>query len=76
MDKGKNQRILKRLKQAFESQNIKIDCLIVFGSQVFGQPHSDSDLDIIVISDAFSRQRNIRKGENNRSSSLGNRTII
>ena len=54
MDKGKIQRILKRLKQAFESQNIKIDCLIVFGSQVFGQPHSDSDLDIIVISDAFS----------------------
>ena len=28
-DKGKIQRILKRLKQAFESQNIKIDCLIV-----------------------------------------------
>jgi len=54
LDKGKIRRIVKRLKQAFESRNIKIDRLIVFGSQVFGQPHSDSDLDIIVISDAFS----------------------
>ena len=54
MDKGKIRRIVKRLKQAFESRNIKIDRLIVFGSQVSGQPHSDSDLDIIIISDAFS----------------------
>ena len=53
MDKGKIQRILKRLKQAFESRDIQIDRLIVFGSQTTGRFHADSDLDIIIISDAF-----------------------
>ena len=76
MDKGKIQRILKRLKQAFESQNIKIDCLIVFGSQVFGQPHSDSDLILLSFRMRFQAKEYSKGYENNRSSSLGNRTII
>jgi len=53
LDKGKIQRILKRLKQAFEARDIQIDRLIVFGSQTTGLSHADSDLDIIIISDAF-----------------------
>ena len=38
--------------------------LILFGSRAWGKPHRDSDVDLIVISSKFRKERSLRRGIN------------
>ncbi len=44
---------IKRFKNALESINIRVDQLILFGSQAEGTAREDSDIDLVVISSSF-----------------------
>ena len=50
-----NKKILKDLKKFKEKllRNISVDKIILFGSQVTGKTHKDSDVDLIVVSKDF-----------------------
>ena len=44
---------VKKFKNALESINIRVDQLIMFGSQAEGTAREDSDIDLVVISSSF-----------------------
>lgn len=44
------------------SKDIRIDRLIIFGSQVSGKPHKDSDIDLIVVSQDFRNLNFFQRG--------------
>ncbi len=55
MDKSTILEILSRFKQTLETANgIRVDKLILYGSQAAGTAREDSDIDVVVISDDFS----------------------
>ena len=45
---------VKRSKNAFESANVIVEQLILFGSHASGTAREDSDIDLVVISQSFS----------------------
>ena len=47
---------IKRFKNALESINIRVDQLILFGSQAEGTAREDSDIDLVVISSSFANK--------------------
>jgi uncharacterized protein len=47
---------VKRFKNALESINIRVDQLILFGSQAEGTAREDSDIDLVVISSSFANK--------------------
>lgn len=53
MDKDAVLKIVSRFKKAIEAQNIRVDRIIVFGSQATGKAREGSDIDVVVISDDF-----------------------
>jgi uncharacterized protein len=53
MDQKAVLRILSRFKKAIETQNVKVDRMVLFGSQATGKAREDSDIDVLVISDDF-----------------------
>ncbi len=53
MDKKAALEILSRFRKAIESQNVKVDKLILYGSYALGANREGSDIDIVVISKDF-----------------------
>jgi uncharacterized protein len=53
LDKKTVLEILSRFRKSLESQGIKIDKIILFGSFSTGNYHEGSDIDAVVISDDF-----------------------
>ena len=53
MDKKAALKILARFRKAIESQRIKLDKLILFGSYATGANREGSDIDVVVISKDF-----------------------
>ena len=47
---------VKKFKNALESINIRVDQLILFGSQAEGTAREDSDIDLVVISSSFTNK--------------------
>ena len=47
---------VKKFKNALESINIRVDQLILFGSQAEGTAREDSDIDLVVISSSFANK--------------------
>ena len=47
---------VKRFKNALESINIRVEQLILFGSQAEGTAREDSDIDLVVISSSFANK--------------------
>ncbi len=41
-----------------------ISKMILFGSQAWGKPHRDSDIDLIIVSPKFRRRRSLLRGLN------------
>ena len=44
---------IKKLKQALQQQGIRVNRIILYGSQATGRAEEHSDIDIVVISDDF-----------------------
>jgi len=44
---------LKQFKKALESHDVRVEQLILFGSQATGGAREDSDIDVVVISSSF-----------------------
>ncbi len=44
---------MSRFKKAIEAQNVKVDRMILFGSQATGKAREGSDIDVVVISEDF-----------------------
>ena len=53
MDKNAALEILSRFRKAIESQSIRVDKLILFGSYATGANREESDIDVVVISKDF-----------------------
>jgi len=53
MDKRTVLEIISRFRKAIESQGIRIDKLILFGSYASGRAIEGSDIDIVVVSEDF-----------------------
>ena len=56
---GKKEAIIKKLGQ-FEkniSNEFQVDYLLFFGSQARGDSHKDSDIDLVIVSPAFRKQK-------------------
>ena len=53
MDKNAALEVLSRFRKALESQSIRVDKLILFGSYATGTNREGSDLDVVVISHDF-----------------------
>jgi predicted nucleotidyltransferase len=53
MDKKAALKILSRFREAIESQHVKVDKLILFGSYATGANREGSDIDVVVISRDF-----------------------
>ena len=53
MDKAAALKVLTRFREAIESQRIKVDKLILFGSYAIGANREGSDIDVIVLSNDF-----------------------
>ncbi len=47
---------VKKFKNALESIDIRVDQLILFGSQAEGTAREDSDIDLVVISTSFTNK--------------------
>ena len=47
---------VKKFKNALESIDIRVDQLILFGSQAEGTAREDSDIDLVVISSSFTNK--------------------
>jgi predicted nucleotidyltransferase len=54
MDQNTALAIIKQFKKELESINIKVEQLILYGSQAVGTAREDSDIDLVVISPSFS----------------------
>src|SRR3989344_2989423 len=44
------------------NKDISITKMILFGSQAWGKPHKDSDIDLIVVSPSFRKKRSLKRG--------------
>ncbi len=58
--------ILNQLKE-FKKSVIKdypVQKMILFGSQAWGKPHRDSDIDLIIVSSQFKRKKSFKRGIN------------
>lgn len=44
------------------NKDIPITKMVLFGSQAWGKPHKDSDIDLIVVSPSFRRKKSLRRG--------------
>ena len=53
MDKKAALRILARFRDSIESQHVKVDKLILYGSYAIGANREGSDIDVVVISTDF-----------------------
>jgi predicted nucleotidyltransferase len=53
MDKKTALNILARFREAIESQHVKVDKLILYGSYATGANREESDIDVVVISKDF-----------------------
>jgi len=53
MDKDAVLDVMSRFKKAIEAQHIRVDRMILFGSQATGTAREGSDIDVLVISDDF-----------------------
>lgn len=53
MDKKAALKVLERFRDALESQQIKVDKLILYGSYAIGANRKGSDIDVVVVSKDF-----------------------
>jgi predicted nucleotidyltransferase len=53
MDKATALTVLARFREAVESQQVKVDKLILFGSYAAGTNREGSDIDVVVLSSDF-----------------------
>lgn len=44
------------------SKETKITKIILFGSQAWGKPHRDSDIDLLIVSPSFRRKKSFYRG--------------
>jgi predicted nucleotidyltransferase len=56
MDKKAALEVLSRFRRAIESQRIRVDKLILFGSYATGANREGSDIDVVVISKDFANK--------------------
>jgi predicted nucleotidyltransferase len=63
MDKRTINKIIKYLKNELTSNGVSVNGIALFGSQMNGNTHEDSDIDIIIISDTFKRKNIIERGK-------------
>lgn len=56
MAKEKLRQIIKFLADNLKTSGVRVSKIVVFGSQARGDAHRDSDIDLIIISDAFKRK--------------------
>ncbi len=54
MDKIAVVNVLKKFKSSLEARGIMVTKIVLFGSYARGTSHEDSDIDVIVLSPAFS----------------------
>lgn len=57
MDLAKFQELAFLVRHELLTRNIKVDCILLFGSQAKGTAHEDSDIDMAVISKDFGVDR-------------------
>ncbi|PIP13909.1 MAG: nucleotidyltransferase domain-containing protein [bacterium (Candidatus Stahlbacteria) CG08_land_8_20_14_0_20_40_26] len=48
---------LKKFQRAIEKEGIKVEKIILYGSQVTGNFHKDSDIDVAIVSSDFGKDR-------------------
>ena len=53
--KTKTKKIVQKYKRVLKSSGIKLDRIVLFGSQIDGKAHKDSDIDVCVVSPQFGR---------------------
>ncbi|MBM3289983.1 MAG: nucleotidyltransferase domain-containing protein [Candidatus Hydrogenedentes bacterium] len=53
MDKETVLRIIERYRQALERKGIPVERIVLYGSFSRGNPHSGSDIDVVIVSPAF-----------------------
>ncbi|MBI4522494.1 MAG: nucleotidyltransferase domain-containing protein [Deltaproteobacteria bacterium] len=53
MDKKTALKVLRRFRGALESQQVKVDKLILYGSYAIGANREGSDIDVVIISKDF-----------------------
>jgi uncharacterized protein len=60
---GKKETLIKNLSRFAEniSHEYPLKKMILFGSQATGKPHTDSDVDLILVSDKFRRKRRLAR---------------
>ncbi len=56
---GKKEIIIKGLERFGKniSKEFKVDYFLFFGSQARGNPHKDSDIDLVIVSPTFQKQK-------------------
>ncbi len=57
-------KIIRQLHQFRErvSKDTPVARMILFGSQAWGKPHRDSDIDLLIVSPNFKGQKSFRRG--------------
>ena len=61
MVKAKQRKIAGLIKYSLQELGIRVATVILFGSRINGNPHKDSDLDIVVLSKDFARKNIFKK---------------
>ena len=56
-------KVVKKVVGALKSRGVKIDKLILYGSQARGKPGPDSDIDLAVISRSFNKKGLLKRQE-------------
>ena len=54
MDQDAVLKVVRQFKKALESNDIRVESLILYGSHAAGTAREDSDIDVVVISSSFS----------------------